>query len=317
MLARMRIVVKTSRSLGWGALLLCLCVSAVYVSAAAAEPAEDRELHRWVPSFALLAGANAQNAEGFLETSDVLGPSWPTAEPKILPEAPRSESTRMMTPFVGASMELMTPAWASLPGRPRAHARVDVNYAFGPKYNIPMIGDPGTFTTSPSVTSVTEGKIQGQGGKTTALVKPLLITAGAGFAVTLKAWDRVLRIKPSVEYVREEIKLSGVVRRAVAQGPSAPSSVDPPYFRHITLTGRDTKVYHGLGPGLELELDTRRAGPFVLSLFLGAKAWAFLDDDKQVVFAENEWGEWALFELQKDRWAFGGNIGLRFRWVPE
>jgi hypothetical protein len=317
MLARMRIVVKTPRSLCWGTLALCLCVSAVGASAVAAEPADDRELHRWVPSFALLAGANAQNAEGFLETSDVLGPNLPSAaEPKILPDAPRSESTRMMTPFVGVSMELMTPAWTSLPGRPRAHARVDVNYAFGPKYNIPTIGDPGTFTTSPRVTSVIEERIHGQGGKATALVKPLLITAGAGFAVTLKAWDRVLRIKPSVEYVREEIKLSGVVRRAVAQVVSGPT-VDPPYFRHITLTGRDTKVYHGLGPGLELELDTRRAGPFVLSLFLGAKAWAFLNDEKQVVLAENEWGESALFELQKDRWAFGGNIGLRFRWVPE
>ncbi len=311
MLARMAICVKTCRLLLWGTLLLCLGVGAV-----AAEPVDERELSRWVPSFALLTGMNAQRTEGGLLTGDVLGPQHATAEPQILSDTPPNPHARMMTPFVGGSIELMTPAWVSLPGRPRAYSHVDISFGFGPEYRIPKIRDPGSFRNSPGSVSFTEGTILGQGGQTAAEVEPLLVAAGAGFAFTLEAWDRALRIKPSLEYLREEIEIRGVVRRVVIQQTPA-GSVNPPDFRHITLTAKKTQVYHGLGPGIELELDARRSGPFVLSLFIGAKAWAFLDNEKQVVIATNEFGEHAVFEFLKNRWAFAGSLGLRFRWVPE
>ena len=314
----MRILVKTYELLPWGALLLCLCAGSV-----AADSVDERELERWVPSFSLVTGVNAQRAEGSLGTSDVIGPSDPRpnqVQAQILPGTPISGRSRMMTPFLGGSIELMTPAWLSLPGHPRAYSHVDISYAFGPSYNLPKSGDPGPFTAPPGTSAFTEAVILGQGGVNAVTVQPLLVTAGAGFAFTLSAWDRVLRIKPSLEYLREEIEFAGLVRRAVAQQPAGGGgrpSADEPYFRHVTLAAKGTKVYHGLGPGLELELDTYRSGPFVLSLYLGAKAWAFLNNEKQVVVATNEYGEHAVFEFLKNRWAFGGNLGLRFRWVPE
>ena len=113
----------------------------------------------------------------------------------------------------------------------------DVAFAFAPDYNIPMIGDPGPFVISSTVGAgaPTEGQILGQGGETTATVGPLLVMAGAGFAFTLDAWDRALRIKPSFEYMREEIEISGVVRRAIRVQEPSPTLDD---FRLVTLTAQ-------------------------------------------------------------------------------
>jgi len=302
-------------------LFLYLCSSLCCVGAAAAEPVDEHELSRWVPSFSFLSGLNAQRAEGHLSTSDVLGAHDPAAPPQgaqplLLPGSPRTERAPMLTPFVGGSIEVMSPAWQSLPGRPRAFSRFDVSVTFGPEYNIPTIGDrPGPPTRGSALGALTESTILGQGGRAAASVEPLLLMAGAGAAFTLDAWDHALRIKPSLEYIREQVEVRGVVRRSVVVDHLDSATLDK--FRHVNLSARATHVYHGLGPGLELELDTRRAGPVVLSLYLGAKAWAFLNNDKQTLVAANADNEYAVFQFLKNRWAFSGNFGLRFRWVPE
>ena len=284
------------------------------------------ELSRFVPSLALLTHLNAQDAEGHLGTSNVLGPPFNlvpqppfmsnpntrSAQP-LLPGSPATARTLMMTPAVGVSLELMSPAWRALPGKPRLHLRGDVAYAFPPEYVIPNIGDFGPIRTI-TVSGLTEGAILGQGGKTTAVVQPLLLNAGAGITFTTTVSERTLRIKTSLEYLREEIEVSGVVQRAARVTQATP---DLSAFRVILLSATGSWVYHGLGPGLELELDTGRAGPFVLSLFAGGKAWSFLDNPKRVLVASNEYGEHAEWTFLKNQWAFGGTLGLRFRWVPE
>jgi hypothetical protein len=298
-------------------LLSGVALACMGAGSAAAEPVDERELGRWVPSFSLLSGISAQKAEGHLATSDIVGPEDPAgnSEHPLLPGTPATDRTRMMTPFVGGSIELMTPAWKSLPGRPRAYVHGDVAFAFAPDYNIPMIADPGPFVVSSTVTgAITEGQILGQGGKTTATVGPLLVMAGAGFAFTLDAWDHALRIKPSFEYMREEIEISGVVRRAIRVESPSPTLDE---FRLVTLTAQKAQVYHGLGAGLEVELDTARAGPFVLSLYAAAKAWNFLDNEKQTLTDQNQYGEHAVWHFLKNEWAFAGALGLRFRWVPQ
>lgn len=309
-------LVKTPRMLPSMALWLCLLPG----PPALAEPVDPHELDAWVPAVSIVTGLGAQRAEGYLGTTDVIGdpvtaPLPPSPAQPIVPGTPTTSRTRMMTPFVGLAVELMTPSWTPLAGHPRLFAHIDVAYAFGPAYNIPNIGDPGIFVKSPRVISIVEGAITGQGGRTSAEVRPLWVMAGAGIAFTFDARGRALRVKPSVEYLREEIDIGGLVRRAVA--PEDGNSPNLSDFRAITLTIDKKKVYHGIGPGLELELDTMRTGPFVLALYAAAKAWTFPDNKKHVFTTVNEFGEGAEFHFLKNEWAFAGALGVRFRWVPE
>jgi hypothetical protein len=314
----MSIPVKV-RGVGCASVLLLLCSLA---PAASALPVNERELGRWVPSVGFVLGISVNRTEGHLNTGQVLGPQWPVpnlSDPQILPETPATERTNMVTPTFGASFELMTPALQSvagrsIAGRPRLFGRFDVAYAFGAEYKLPKIGDPGEFTPSAPRPPFTEGTVLGQGGETVISVEPLVLSAGGGLAFTLEAWDRAIRIKPSVEYMRQEVSVSGLVRRAVALAP-VHQSVDD--FREITLMTQGTQIYHFLGPGLEVDLDAARIGPMTVSPYFALKAWAILDNSKFFQDDSNQWDETAAFTYLPNKWAFGATIGLRLRWAPE
>jgi hypothetical protein len=309
---------------------------------AASEARGSGDGDRWVPSFSILSGINSQNGSGSVETSDVKDPWTPSQSTvdnllpeytRILPGSPLSAQARMMTPYAGLSLEIMTPSVLKIL---RGFAHVDVSYTFGPEYNLPSSGNPGPFVagdTTAAPDTLVQGTILGQGSRTTPLVQPLQVTAGAGVAFTMRAWDRTLRIKPSVEYLREEIQVKGLVRRAVRLDPTPTSPTpDDSFFRTVNLAGENSHVYHGLGPGLEVELETGRAGPFKVALYVSAKGWKFLNNDPQSFEVRNEdplycpppppgqvncSSESATFGFTKDDWAYGANLGIRFRWVPE
>jgi hypothetical protein len=311
----MRRFVKPARLAGISCLVLLWTTASGH-----AVPVDERELELWVPAFSLVVGLNAQTVEGHVGTTPVLGPPVSEGAPPTLnlqplgQGTPATERDRMMTPYAGAGIELMTPAWKSLPTRPRAFGRVEVAVAFGPQYNIPNVGDLGPIRPSDAGGPQTESTILGQGARTRAEVMPLTVMAGAGIALTMEVADRALRIKPSVEYLREEVEVSGVVQRVVR-----PLGINPqfPDYRQVVLAASQKFVYHGVGAGLEAELDTGRAGPFVITLYGGARSWAFVDNEKRNVSVANEFGEAASFTYLKNKWAFGGALGLRFRWVPE
>ncbi len=325
--------------LSWGLLSLgLLSLGASPLAASETRGGGDRD--RWVPSFSILSGVNSQNGSGSVAASNVEAPWMPRLDTppewvSILPDPPPSAEAQMMTPYAGLSLEIMTPSWLKIV---RGFAHLDVSYTFGPEYNIPSKGNPGPFLagdTTAEPGTLVQGTIIGQGSRTTPLVRPLQVTAGAGVAFTMRAWDRILRIKPSVEYLREEIQLKGLVRRAVRVDPTPTATVGTPddsFFRTVNLAGESSHVYHGLGPGLEVEVETGRAGPFKVALYVSAKAWKFLNNDPQNLEVRNEdplycpppppgqvncSSESAAFGFTKDDWAYGANLGVRFRWVPE
>jgi hypothetical protein len=307
--------------------------------AAGGEPAPKDESERWVPSFSLFSGVLVQNADGDLTSSRILGecadpPPFPPdpahCEQQIRPTAPLSDvplpsvttrgDDRMVTPFVGGSLELMTPGLISLPGRPRLFVHGDAAASFSATRDLAKEGVPGAFEVAEGVTFPKETNVLGQGSTTSAQVMPLVVSAGAGVAFTLEAWERRIRIKPSVEYLREEIEVEGVVKRAVQtryRRPSPTAEDFPDGFRLIELSGSEKQVFHGIGPGLEVEIDTLRAGPFMLAVYVSGSAHAFLGD-REVEFSDtNADGESAAWRFEKNEWAFRGFVGLRFRWVPE
>jgi hypothetical protein len=295
--------------------------------AAVPERKAKDETERWVPAFSFYSGVLVQKAKGTVDTSDLAGPCVepiPAAQEPLCvgPVRPSASGDDLMvTPFVAGSLELMTPGLTSVPGRPRLFAHADAAASFGFTRDVAKEGLPGEFELAPGDPPpiTREETIRGQGSTTTVEVKPLLISAGAGVAFTVDAWERRLRIKPSVEYLREEIAVSGVVNRAVQIRSDADQKnvVFPDDFRLIELRGSEKRVFHGVGPGLELELDTARAGPLMLAVYVAGQAYAFLGD-LEIEFSDtNEYEEAATWSAEKNRWGFRAGVGLRFRWVPE
>jgi hypothetical protein len=266
-------------------------------AASGATPRDETE--RWVPAFAVFSGVVVEEDHGRVSSD-------------IRPGA--SGHDRLVTPFVGGSLELMTPALADVPGRPRLFVHGDAAASFSTGRDLAKEGVPDVFSIPPGVNFPTANVVQGQGSATSAEVETLLVSAGLGVAFTVDAWERRIRIKPSVEYLREEIEVTGIVNRAFPDVVPARGLED---FRLVSLRASDSEVYHGLGPGLEVELDAARTGPFVLSVFLGGKALAFLGDLEFDLSETNEDDESAAWQFEKDRWAYQGGVGLRFRWVPE
>ena len=86
-----------------------------------------------------------------------------------------------------------------------------------------------------------------------------------------------------------------------------------------------------MGAGLEIEMDTVRAGPFMITLFAGAQGVKLLGDT-EVEFSEeqilvnppftaplrpNNQPISATWTFEKDPWSYSGGVGVRFRFVPE
>jgi hypothetical protein len=254
------------------------------------------------------------------------------AQPPILPA---QGSTTFLTPVVGASLELMSPGLQDLGGRPRLFAHAGASTAFSFDRNTAKEGIPGEVEYPAPAARVGEGEIKGIGSKTSGEVQTLVLSAGLGTAFTLDAFERRLRIKPSVEWMRQQIKVSGrmvrVYRNDTGTNGNSPSDTHPAasFFldEPIDIQASDTRPFHGIGPGLEVEMDAGRAGPVVLSVFVAGQAYYMLGDRKVHLtgsdtitdpsMVPNTQTVSADFDFNIHQWSYQGGLGLRFRWVPE
>ena len=258
---------------------------------------------------------------------------------------PVGNNDLFLTPLAGTSLEMMTPGLQSVPGRPRLFVHGDVTLAFAFDRNVAKQGTP-TGAVIPVGPITPEVEIRGLGSKTSGQVKTLVYGAGGGPAFTFEAFERRLRVRPSVEWMRQEMQVSGVMNKAFQADTGQQQGLDPGlpgggltpllnavYLQPITLRARDTHVYHGIGPGLEVEMDAARAGPVVLSLFLGGTAYRMLGDldvhlqangvvpaqtgPQGQVFTATDQPISADFDFNIHSWAYRGGVGMRFRWLPE
>jgi hypothetical protein len=324
-LARMPIRVKTVAG-AFGVSFL-----AVFMPFAAAAELEDvDEADRWVPALSLSSGFLLQDAEASIESGDVTdlpGLTYPNPNPNQPIRPAANGDDLMINPDVGLALELMTPRVAAEWWAPRFFVRAGVSGAFGPQHDIAKEGVIADLSLDPDITIVEEDAVIGQGSRTRAQVDELLVRAGAGVAFTVDALGRRFRVRPSFEYLREEIEVEGAVRRAVCAVPNAVmgcgakairfggGGVDD--FREIDLRGSETKDFHGIGPGLELETDVGRIGPIVPSIFIGGQAYRFLGSRKISFSTSNEFGETLSASFKKDPWAYRVGVGVSLRWLPE
>ncbi len=277
------------------------CITAACIAtlsgASAAEPTEVDESTRWVPSLAITSGLIADGSRGQVSST-------------VRPGAFGSGS--QLAPWLGGSLEIMSPAWASSrAGRPRAFIHAGLAANFGFERDLAKEGSPGGFI-APTIPGIAnDDLVQGQGSTTSAQPAGFQATAGAGVAFTLDTSWRRIRIKPSVEYLLEQIDVRGRVHRARVNDPAIPS------YDLFAITGIETEYFHGIGPGLEIEADISRAGPFVVALLASGGAYYVLGD-RYVGFSavDATATENATFEYRKHPWSYRAHVGFRFRWAP-
>jgi hypothetical protein len=321
-------------------------VAALLASFPVTAPAEGED--RWVPSLAITSGATFQNQDGLADS--VL---FQDMNPVPVPlGGPQSGDDLVVSPFVGAALELMTPALA-IPTRPRLFAGGEILPTFGSRRTVAVQGDPGCIRGAEPDAPCARDELPGQrvnpfganaaNGTGTELTSEIdLLTYGAsmGVALPLRLGERQLRIKPSFGWISYEIEAEGLVSEAdcrvqppggaLTQCTDVYSTTfmpgDPPlstgFLREMTLTATGSRRFHGIGPGLDVEVETGRFGPLGTSLFLGARAYHVLGDrtiafDTSQAFAD-ELGmdvATARFEVEVEPWLYRAHVGIRLHWL--
>ncbi len=279
------------------------------------------ELDRWVPAVSIDMGLMIQEtAAGFL-TGGIKDPAWVQAFPaseRIRQSA--SGDSRPFAPVSALSLEFMTPGIPYIPTRPRMFVHGEVIATFPHAFRTAKNGDVDEFTLGfPAIGGRiagdnTEQVIGGQGGTLKSKLQRWQFAGGAGIAFTADLWERRIRVKPSFEYLTQEIEVSGLIKRATAI-IDRPRDFDD--HRLIILKASKTKRYHGMGAGMELEMDTRRSGPLLVSMFANVRVYRFMGDLKINLKAKNSFDEEAKFRFELKRYTYRTAIGIRFRFAPE
>ena len=290
---------------------------------------------RWVPSLAPTFGASFQHWEGALESEICRGCTFPNPMSQSL-RAAASGDDRDVTPFFGGNLELMTPE-LPLPARPRLFVGGEILATFGVDRTIAREGDPGTigspFPAGTTLQPFNEDTALGQGSETIATLGSPFYGAYTGVAFPFQVYGRRLRIKPAFAWMRYTVDVEGLVVDAEClDRTTAPtnlcntiSATQQGVLREIRLEGSDTGTFNGIGPGLDIEMDTGVLGPLGTSIFLGGRAYRVLGDRK-VEFdstesfpnqgpglsADETRGQWSF---EADPWMYRVFVGLRVQWL--
>ena len=343
---------------GWGVVLLAfgLVLSASEVALAESDP-HDGEIDRWVFSTGLEVGVFAHTGKGSNTATstgcprvDVTRPSRGVVcdgpflvdyqrgdqrSPNVVPDQGSRED--ILSALVGGNFEIMSPALADVPTRPRLFFDVNVSVPLTTEVGLAREADPDELRFPDIIeTSQVLGELAtaGRGTKITVQHQGPQFHAGLGAALTFDFGPERIRIKPSLVYSRIIMDISATTRRAVRLGGFDPTNRDfDSEFRKIELDDLVTEVYHGIGPALEVEYETRnRIGPFSLSIFVkGHASHLFGDLETEMsgtnsdpgVFQFNDAGEQIPIDetvnwrYNQDRWVFRASTGLRFRLVPK
>ena len=145
----------------------------------------------------------------------------------------------------------------------------------------------------------------------------MMITAGIGVDFALTVLERSVHIKPSFEWILQDDVVKGVV--GYAESISAFPDQCP--CRTGFARGVSTEAFNGIGPGLEIEAEASRFGPFQISVFAAAQAYYRLDDEV-VVTASGEFSDGSGLltvrsTYERDPWDYRAGVGVRFHWLPE
>ena len=305
------------------------------------DPVRQEGEDRWVPSLAITSGITIQNQEG---SSDSVLFEDGSLTPVPL-QGFVDGSDLAVSPFVGGSLEVMTPA-LPIPTRPRLFLSGEILPTFASERELAVKGDPGCVRgpeqgapcakdigVPPPLSTFDEDSAIGQGTITSAQVDTLVFGANLGVAFPARVGKRRLRIKPSVGWINYKVDASAIVVDAACNPktactdsqivfPGFPPFIIPGFLRETTLTGSGSRTFNGIGPGLDVEMDVGRYGPLGVSLFLGGRAYRILGD-RTIAFSASQSFDDQLgndvaagsFTVDVDPWMYRAHVGIRFAWL--
>jgi len=244
-------------------------------------------------------------------------------------------TTNSLSPNVGLSLELMTPALDAipfipeLPGRPRAFVTAEILPTFADARTVMLQGSATEFILPENrvASSYPASAIAGTGARLTAEVMTTVLAANLGVAFGFEMRDRLLRIKPSVGWIRWGVVAEGKALDAYKDDPVLPqiSQFEPRFganTRFVELTGRRSQFFHAVGPGLELEMELPRRGNVRPVLYASGFAYRTVTDQdflfREETTAVDPLGEaeyFAQWSFAVADWSYRAAIGFRLRWV--
>lgn len=235
---------------------------------------------------------------------DASGNPIPNPQPGPSPLRDSSDGDdATVTPTVSASLQLLTPRVDVVPGGPRFFVSGEVITFWGQERDIAKEGSPTGVVFPPpqsgsglqNALRYTQRGLFGSGSKTQSEVQMLGFGARAGVAFPFQFRERRMWVKPSIDWIQYEVDVRGTVVAGLKddgllQGGSALGNPAPyrpnngagdflergPGIRAVNLFGSGSKVFNGIGPGIEIEMETGRFGPLGVSIFFSAEAFSVL-----------------------------------------
>lgn len=332
---------RKTRASGWQscAIIALSALSPFVLHATEAESTPNRAgENRWVPSFAITAGFTGQKEQTGFGASSIKEGANPTFSP--LREPVVGDDTAV-TPFVGGAFELMTPT-LPITTRPRFFVGAEILPTFAPGRDVAGQGDPGCVRgpEPKSVCAVDEDgsrrrpfgetAANGTGTRVEARIGTMVYGAHIGVAFPFEFVERQFRVKPSFGWINFKVSGLGVVVDAACDPESACTPFtpilgqppDPGFLREVQISVRNSQRLNGIGPGLDLEMDTGQFGPFGVSLFIGGRAYIILDDRKISFEGSQTFNDQigndevvGRFEIEIDQWMYRAHVGIRFQFI--
>ncbi|MCR9093579.1 MAG: hypothetical protein NXI30_05130 [bacterium] len=287
-------------------------------------PANAEESDEWSLSLSLAMGIDGFSGKASASSSQITGPPQPNPPNPVANDGPSTlispifGRSDVISGLLGVGFGVLTPQLTKGLGSPRVSLDFDVIGVVASETSLARDGRPDEFRFPilPTVSVVGDSLILGSGTSITAQQQSPLLVAALGVAWTFDLDGNRVRVKPSLVYSRSRLDVVGVSRRAVRLG-SPNTSLDS--YRLISLSDAQTEVYHGMGPGLELEyLLEPTLGPLSASLYVEGQAIRLFGDlETDLVGVDpNVPGEFVRWHYENDRWSFRALTGLRFHWSP-
>jgi len=285
--------------------------------AAAGEEETPPGADRWVPSLAAITGVTFSDQNGAQGSFLLDGESAdPNAPQELRP--PRFRGDRVVVPYFGGAVELMTPAlrvaWfprlfvtaevlphfassrvLAVDGAPSRIRGPELNTVLAVQEDAQHYQTKGVGASEPRTQAFDESTANGQGMKEVAEVDQLAFGAKIGGAFAFQLRGRQLRLKPSIGWLHYKLGVKGLLVDPSCKPASTCTNVyvnngdgtfslrTAGFLREAILTGHGSGVFDAVGPGIELEMDTARTGAIGFSIFAGIHAY-YIPGGRNITF---------------------------------
>ncbi|MBW2292061.1 MAG: hypothetical protein JRG89_15320 [Deltaproteobacteria bacterium] len=158
------------------------------------------------------------------------------------------------------------------------------------------------FTTPGRAKTVEDFEGQGNTIRGRQLHNAWFLGVGSVFSFPMSGFT--VRLRPSLEYVGEEVSTEGAFTLLT-------EPTDNVFIIHNGLL-EDTEVHHSLGPGFELEFVNHLTSNVTLAFFTQTRFLWIVNDNKTTLRGRDGDGNPVTYSVERNRFNFRGGVGFRF-----